>query len=185
MQVIGSENSGGADNQQESLSSEEQRFWFLAGLVEGEGSVHLSLKKHPTARYGIYVQPEFFVYQHKSRIKLLEMTMEFFGIGRIKPKPGNPDVLVYSVISRVAIAGAIVPFLEKCMRFSARAEDYSRFIAAVRLLEGGFHSTREGLASLVELAYSMNMEGKQRRVALDDLLGRILRGHTPHTLKSE
>jgi hypothetical protein len=48
-----SDNSVGADDQQESLSStEERRFWFLAGLVEGEGSVTLSIKAHPTKRYG-------------------------------------------------------------------------------------------------------------------------------------
>jgi hypothetical protein len=182
MQMIGSENLGGADNQQESLSSKERLFWFLAGFVEGEGSVHLSLKKHPTARFGIYVQPEFFIYQHKSRKQLLEMAQEFFGTGRIKPKHGNPDVLVYSVPSRKAIVKTVVPFLERCMRLSARTPDYSRFVAAVRMLEAGVHKTPEGVVSLVELAYSMNMEGKQRRVPIDDLLGRILRGHTPHAL---
>jgi hypothetical protein len=33
-----SENLGGADNQQESLSSEERRSWFLAGFVEARGA---------------------------------------------------------------------------------------------------------------------------------------------------
>jgi LAGLIDADG endonuclease len=182
MQIGGSENSGGADNQQESLSSEEQRFWFLAGLVEGEGSVHISLKRKPTARFGLYVQPEFFIYQHKSRLKLLEMAKEYFGTGRIRPKPGNPDVLVYSIISRTATARVVVPFLERCTRFSARTEDYYRFIAAIRLLEAGLHNTPEGLVSIVELAYSMNMGGKQRRVPIEEILDRILRGHTPHAL---
>ena len=171
---------GGADNQQESLSSEEQRFWFLAGLVEGEGSVHVSLKRKSTARFGLYVQPEFFIYQHRSRLELLEMAREFFGTGRIRPKPGNPDVLVYSIISRTATVKAVVPFLKRCMRFSARVEDYHRFIVAVRLLEAGLHNTPEGLVVLVELAYSMNMGGKQRRVPIEEILGRILRGHTPH-----
>jgi LAGLIDADG endonuclease len=177
---MGSENPVSADNQQESLSSKEQKFWFLAGFVEGEGSVHISLKKHPTARFGVYIQPEFFIYQHRSRIALLEMAKEYFQTGRIKPKPGNPDVLVYSIHSRKAIVDKVVPFLERCMRFSARAEDYSRFVRAVLSLESGFHETEEGVAALVQLAYSMNMEGKQRRVPIDDFLGRILRGHTPH-----
>jgi LAGLIDADG endonuclease len=164
MQTDGSENLDGAGNQQESLSSEESLYWFLAGFVEGEGSVHLSLKTHPTARFGVYVQPEFFIYQHRSRRQLLEMAQAYFGVDRIKPKHGNPDVLVYSVPSRKAIARAVVPFLERCMRLSARVEDYSRFVAAVRLLEAGVHKTPEGVAILVKLAYSMNMEGKQRRV---------------------
>jgi LAGLIDADG endonuclease len=138
MRAVGSKNLGGADNQQESLSSEEQRFWFLAGLVEGEGSVHLSLKRKPTARFGLYVQPEFFIYQHRSRLALLEMAQEFFGTGRIRPKPGNPDVLVYSIISRAATAGVVVPFLQRCTRFSARSEDYCRFNAAIYFAGGWF-----------------------------------------------
>jgi LAGLIDADG endonuclease len=176
---VRSENPVGADNQQESLSSEERRFWFLAGLVEGEGSVTLSIKAHPTKRFGYYVQPEFFIYQHRVRRQLLEMAQEFFGTGRIKPKPGNPEVLVYSVMSRGVLAARIVPFLERCREFSARGDDYAKFIAIVSLLEAGFHRTPEGLAAIIELGYSMNMAGKQRRIPLGDILDRILRGHTP------
>ena len=62
---------------------------------------------------------------------------------------------------------------------SRRVSDYEAFIAAVRLLDAGLHNTREGLAFIVELGYSMNMAGKQRRVPLQDVLDRILRGHTP------
>jgi hypothetical protein len=83
---MGSENLVSAGNQQESLSREERKRWFLAGLVEGEGSVTLSIKQHPTAGFGVYVQPEFFIYQHKLRRSLLEMAVEYFGAGGIRPK---------------------------------------------------------------------------------------------------
>jgi hypothetical protein len=179
MSVVGSENPIGADNQQERLSRETEQLWFLAGLVEGEGSVHVALKAHPNCRLGVYVQPEFFIYQHRSRLELLEMAKDFFGSGRIRPKPGNPDVLVFSIVSREPISAKVVPFLRRCMRFSSRSRDYEAFIAAVRLIECGLHRTPEGLACIVELAYSMNMEGKQRRVGKQALLERILRGHTP------
>ncbi|MBC7098936.1 hypothetical protein H5T52_07435, partial [Candidatus Bipolaricaulota bacterium] len=56
---------GGA-NQQERLSKVEAKRWFLAGLIEGEGSFCVSIKQHPTARFGYYVDPEFFIYQHRS-----------------------------------------------------------------------------------------------------------------------
>jgi LAGLIDADG DNA endonuclease family protein len=177
MRSAGSDNPDSAGNQQERLSTPEQRFWFLAGLVEGEGSVHLALKAHPTTKLGVYVQPEFFIYQHRARAQLLEMAQEYFGTGRIKPKVGNPDVLVFSIISRRPLSSTVAPFLERCMRFSARSEDYATFIAALRLLEAGFQRTPEGLTHLVELAYSMNMGGKQRRVDKQVLLDRILRGH--------
>jgi hypothetical protein len=79
----------GADNQQERLSSREQRRWWLAGFVEGEGSVCVSIKRHRTAAFGYFVQPEFFLYQHRNRRILLEMAAEEFGSGTIFPKPGN------------------------------------------------------------------------------------------------
>jgi hypothetical protein len=107
------------------------------------------------------------------------MAQEYFGTGRIKPKHGNPDVLVYSIMSRRVLAARVVPFLERCRQLSARCDDYEKFIAVVALLESGFHRTPEGLAAIIELGYSMNMNGKQRRVPLEDILDRILRGHTP------
>jgi hypothetical protein len=176
-----SENLGGADNQQESLSSEEQRCWFLAGLIEGEGSVHVSIKRHPAHRLGYYFQPEFFIYQHRLRRKLLELAMEFFQVGRIRPKQGNPDVLAYSVVSRLAITERVVPFLRTYMRYSARTHDYETFGRVVDLMNRGVHREPCGLARIARLAYSMNMKGKQRRMALDEILDRILRGHTPDT----
>ena len=182
---MSSNSSAGAGNQQERLSSEERRFWFLAGLVEGEGSVTLSIKKHPTARFGYLVQPEFFIYQHRCRRELLEMAHEYFQAGRIKPKYGNPDVLVFAIMSRPALVRSVVSFLEACLEFSARRSDYESFLSAIYLLETGFHKTPEGLASIVELGYSMNMGGKQRRLPLNDILDRILRGHTPDTPRPE
>jgi hypothetical protein len=178
---MGSEKLVSAGNQQESLSSEERKRWFLAGLVEGEGSVTLSIKQHPTAGFGVYVQPEFFIYQHKLRRSLLEMAVEFFGAGRIRPKPGNPDVLVFSIISCPVLAASVVPFLRGYMEVSARRRDYELFCEAVELCIVGARKTRQGILRLVDIAYAMNMNGKQRRIKHEDLVDRILRGHTPDT----
>jgi hypothetical protein len=178
---MGSEKLVSAGNQQESLSSEERRRWFLAGLVEGEGSVTLSIKRHPTAGFGVYVQPEFFIYQHVLRRALLEMAVEFFGAGRIRPKPGNPDVLVFSIISCPVLAARVVPFLRSYADLSARGRDYELFCEAVELCVAGARRTRQGILQLVDMAYAMNMNGKQRRIKHEDLVDRILRGHTPDT----
>jgi hypothetical protein len=174
-----SENPVGAGNQQERLSSEEHQGWFLAGFVEGEGSVHLALKRRPTSRFGLYVQPEFFIYQHRLRRELLEMAQRYFRAGRIRPKPGNADVLVFSIISRPDIVGKALPFLERFTAHSARRADFERFARAARLLDAGAHRTSDGLREIVSLAYAMNMNGKQRRIPLADILDRIPRGHTP------
>ena len=59
--------------------------------------------------------------------------------------------------------------------------DYETFGLVVDLMNRGVHREPCGLARIARLAYSMNMKGKQRRMALDEILDRILRGHTPDT----
>src|SRR5215216_189073 len=125
---MGSENPGGAGNQQERLSSQEQRRWFLAGVVEGEGSVHGAVKAHRTVPLGFFVQPAFSITRHRCRRPLLEMAVEEFLGGRSTPKPGNEAVLVYAIHSRSLLQARVVPFLQRYMRFSARVGDFTRFM---------------------------------------------------------
>jgi LAGLIDADG endonuclease len=78
---VRSENPSSAVNQQERLSYHEQRNWFLAGLIEGEGSLCVSIKEHKTSRFGYLIDPEFFIYQHKIRRGLLELAGSVFETG--------------------------------------------------------------------------------------------------------
>ena len=173
------DNPTSAGNQQESLSSEEQRRWFLAGVIEGEGSVYVGIKSHPTVPLGFFVQPGFSITQHRVRRSLLELARDEFGAGTIYPKPGNESVLVYSIHSRSVLSTVVGPFLGRYMRFSARRDDFGRFRDILGLFAQGAHRQPAGLAQIVEIAYAMNLNGKQRKRPLEVVLDRILRGHTP------
>jgi len=140
------------------------------------------VKRHAAAAFGYFVQPEFFLYQHRNRRSLLELAAEEFGSGAIFPKPGNETVLVLKVSDRQVLRDAVVPFLRDYMRFSARVVDYEIFAAAVDLVCEGRHRTREGIVELVTLAYTINGNGRNRRVPQSEVLDRILRGHTLNAL---
>jgi hypothetical protein len=101
----------GADNQQERLGSTASASWFLAGFVEGEGSLCVSIKRHPTCRHGYYVDPGFFLYQHESGRALLELAQATFGSGRIYRKSGSDAVLVYEVSSTAILRERVNPVL--------------------------------------------------------------------------
>ena len=173
------DNPTSAGNQQESLSSEQQRRWFLAGVIEGEGSVYVGIKSHPTVPLGFFAQPGFSITQHRVRRSLLELARDEFGAGTIYPKPGNESVLVYSIHSRSVLSTVVGPFLGRYMRFSARRDDFGRFRDILGLFAQGAHRRPAGLAQIVEIAYAMNLNGKQRKRPLEVVLDRILRGHTP------
>jgi len=64
------------------------------------------------------------------------------------------------------------------MRFSARVADYEIFATVVDLACQGRQRTREGIAELVGLAYTINGNGNNRRTPQSEVLDRILRGHT-------
>ena len=144
----------------------------------------MSLKRHPTAAFGYLVQPEFFLYQHRKRRALLEMAAEEFGSGSIFPKPGNPDVLVLKITHRRVLQSVVVPFLRHYMPFSARVVDYEIFARAVDMVNHGWQRSVEGIVELVRLAYTINGNGKNRRVPQQVVLDRILRGHTLDTATS-
>jgi hypothetical protein len=171
----------GADNQQERLGSTESASWFLAGFIEGEGSLCVSIKRHPTCRHGYYVDPGFFLYQHESGRALLELALATFGSGRIYPKSGSEHVLVYEVSSMAALRERVIPFFERyVVPFSCKKETYVRFKEIVEMMERKEHLRDDGLAEIVRKVYSMNpaSKGRARLRPLDEVLSRILRGHT-------
>jgi hypothetical protein len=174
-----------AANQQESLSIHEKKCWFLAGLIEGEGSLCISIKKDEPRKLGYLVQPEFFIYQHQVRRGLLELAQEVFGTGGIRPKQGNEDVLVYSIISRRIIVGKVIPFFERYMAFSHKVRDFQLFRDIVMAMEQKRHFDPQGLVKIAESAYQMNMAGKQRRRPIGEIVERILRDYTPNPLLLE
>lgn len=173
----------GAGNQQERLSHAEEVKHFLAGFIEGEGALCVSIKHHPTSPFGYLVDPEFFLYQHTSGRRLLELAREVFGTGRIWPKPGNPKVLVYGVHSQRSLAEKVIPFFERyVVPFSCKRVTFERFREIVEMIERKEHLIAEGLIRIVEKAYTMNPDskGRQRLRTLDEVCERILRGHTPN-----
>ncbi len=173
-----------AGHQQERMPVAEQKRWFLAGVIEGEGSVCVSLKEHPNARFGLYVDPEFFIYQLQDYRPLLEIALQVFGTGRIFPKPGNERVLVYAITNRRSLAEKVVPFLRKYMKYSPRKQIYATFCEIVEQMERKEHHTAEGLKGIIEKAYRLNptAKGKARKRSLEEATGRILRDHTPDPL---
>ena len=176
------DNPSSAANQQERLSVHEKRCWFLAGLIEGEGSLCISIKKHEPLKFGYLVQPEFFIYQHQIRRGLLELAQGVFEHGSIRPKQGNEDVLIFSIISRRIIVSRVLPFLERYMAFSFKTLELRLFCEIVMAMECKRHRDPLGLVEIVQKAYQMNMAGKQRRRPIGEITERILRDYTPNPL---
>lgn len=176
-------------NQQERLSQTSRPWlitepakWFLGGFIEGEGTLVVSMKYHQASKFGVLVDPEFFLYQHQSGRPLLELAQQTLGTGKIFAQHGNPQVLVYGVVSRRSLVEKVVPFFERyVVPFSSKREAFEGFKEILQRMDHKEHQTPEGLCRIVRIAYTMNpnSKGKPRLRTLEEVCERILRGHTP------
>lgn len=86
---------------------------YLAGFIEGEGSVNVGIKKNETSKFGFYIDPEFSVTQHINGMSNLYLVLTFFQTGRIRHKTGSNATFVLTIDNRVSLEDKVVPFYEK------------------------------------------------------------------------
>lgn len=92
--------------------SEEDRS-FIAGFIEGEGSINLSAKKLATAKYGLIIDPEFSVTQVVNGIETLHAVMSCLKAGKLRHKSGANATLVVTIDNKQSISAKVIPFLKK------------------------------------------------------------------------
>jgi hypothetical protein len=66
----------------------------------------------------------------------------------------------------------IIPFFERYPLLSRKREDFTKFREIVLMMQQRLHRTDGGFRRIVELAFSMNKRGKQRRYRLEDVLAK-------------
>ena len=167
---MSSKNPSGADNQQgrpHGLPPE-----YVAGFVDGEGCFNVSIRPHPTVRYGskCVIGHVFQIYQHRDEIELLRQFMDHFGCGRITSKGPQSSVMTYAVSARMDLVTKVIPFFELYQLRSGKKDDFLKFRDIVLAMSRKEHLTRDGFRKIVTLAFAMNKHGKQRRYTLEEIL---------------
>lgn len=144
---------------------------FLAGFVEGEGSMSLAVSVNEKFKYGINIQPIFNVTQHKNGLDILNSFKELFESGSIVEKSGSPEIYVYTVKGYKHIIKSVLPFLETYVcPFSCKMAEFTIFKQVVLASSEGKQRDKESLIELVKLTYSLSGKGKNRKRSLSEIL---------------
>ncbi len=173
------DNPSGADHQQGRPQLDALTPDYVAGFIDGEGCFSVSVHPHPTVRYGTrwLIAPCFRTYQHRDNAAILEKIREFFGCGGIAAKGPNSTVMTYSVYRRSDLESVIIPFFEQHPLRSRKQEDFLKF-RGHRLDDAEQqHRSNDGFLKIIELAFSMNQRGKQRRYTIEEVLRNPQRLH--------
>ena len=112
----------------------------------------------------------FQAYQHRDNVGILEDLREFFGCGSLVPKGPKSSVVTYSVHARRDLESVIIPFFERHPLVSKKRLDFLTFAKIVRMMRQKEHLTDAGFRRIVELAFTMNQHGKQRKYRREEIL---------------
>ena len=136
--------------------------YYLAGFVDGEGSFSVAIIKHPMYKLGWMINPCFQVYQHEKHRNILELFRYVFKTGTIYRKYGIHPVLNFSIDSRRNIIEKVIPFFDK-YPLVVKGKTYQIFRSIIIAMERKEHFSIEGFKRIVDLAYTMNQQGKGRK----------------------
>jgi LAGLIDADG endonuclease len=172
--VYASDNVTGADNQQERL----RVAGWITGFVDGEGCFTVPIHRNPTSSVGWQVQPQFVVVQGASSVKALEALRDYFGCGRINAnlrRDNHREPLYRYIVRRfVDLDEIIVPFFQNHRLWTAKRENFEKFVEVLELMKRRRHLATDGLLEIASIVETMN----QRKPSS---VRRILRDHTPAT----
>jgi hypothetical protein len=160
-----------ADNQQE-----RPGIWlgyYIAGFVDGEGSFHVAVQKSKNVKLGIQVIPEFHVSQNANRTATLEIIKKILDCGYIKPnhrtrENDRSNVLV--VRNHNDLAQKVIPFFKKHSILSSKKYDFDKFEKIVSMIGSKKHLKRNSLKQILRIAFSMNENGKYRKIKYSQVI---------------
>ena len=133
---------------------------YLTGYADGEGCFCVSFSKSNRHRFGWEIRPSFSISQNGDRAEVLQLYLERFGCGSIRPDRSD-KTLKYETRCIADLMNHVIPHFEQYPLLSSKREDFKRFAQVCRLMHAGLHLTEEGFGEIVQLASKIN-RGKRK-----------------------
>lgn len=146
---------------------------FFAGFIEGEGSFSVSAKKSPSAKFGVYLDPEFSITQHVNGSSHLFRCLCLFRTGVIRHKNKSNATLVYRIDNRETLKQKVIPYIKEYVNPNACDAKKERFACWCQLLDsfeqGAHHDFNTFLYEIGPLWDAMRMQKGQANESFKSL----------------
>ena len=120
---------------------------YIAGFLDGDGSIYVQARKNDTYRYGYQVAPAIVFFQSAKTEKLFREFHEFLNLGLMrKRKDGVMEVTVGRIAEIMQLIAIVKPYtrlkkkqlalLEQILRAKEAVEDEKTFSNLLRLIDG-------------------------------------------------
>ncbi len=120
---------------------------YIAGFLDGDGSIYVQAKKNDTYRYGYQVAPAIVFFQSAKSEKLFREFHEFLGLGLMrKRKDGVMEITVGRLAELLQMIEIVKPYtrlkrkqlalLGQILRAKQEVKDQKGFAGLLKLIDG-------------------------------------------------
>lgn len=140
---------------------------YILGFSDGEGCFTLHIWKREKNSFGLNFTPSFSISQNTHSRKVLDEIQEFFQCGFVRK---DRKTHKYEVRDLKNLEQKIIYFFQQNILRTQKKQDFLVFCEICNLLKNKAHSDLPGVRKLIDLAYSMNQKGVNRRKSKKQLL---------------
>ncbi len=95
------------------MSISKNNWAYLAGFLDGDGSIYVRVKPNKTYRFGFQIAPTIAFFQSEKEIKKIEKMQKYYKLGYLrKRKDGIIEWIIGDEFSIKLLLNKVIPFLK-------------------------------------------------------------------------
>ncbi len=137
---------------------------YIAGFLDGDGSIHIRLKPNETYRFGFQVAPSIVFYQSSKEIYFLNDIKKLLNIGYIRERnDGMSELVIGDIESMLYLVDILLPYLRLKKK---QAKLFQKILLVKKSIKCAkdFYSMCRKIDSFEKLNYSKNRKQNSKRV---------------------
>jgi hypothetical protein len=152
---------------------------WISGFTDGEGSFQVNFTFRQKLKFGIDIQLVYSIAQNRKSENVLIELQKYFNCGYIT-KNKFDNCTYFRVKKRNDLGLIIIPFFKKYPLFTTKSNDFEKFVEIYNLTKNGEHLNPNGISNIIQIAYSMNSLGKNRKYSEEQLLSHVRKNTKRH-----
>ncbi len=137
---------------------------YIAGFLDGDGSIHIRLKPNETYRFGFQVAPSIVFYQSSKEIHFLNDLKKLLNIGYIRERnDGIVEYIIGDTESMLYLIDSILPYLRLKKK---QAKLFQEIFCIKKSINSAkeFYSMCKKIDSFEKLNFSKNRKQNSQKV---------------------
>ena len=134
---------------------------YLSGFADGEGCFSVTFNRSKRHKFGWDIRPSFSISQNSDRAEVLNLFLEVFGCGTIRPDRSD-RTLKFEIRSVEQLVRIVIPHFRVFPLRSSKQNEFLIFAEICELMVKKNHLNKNGFDGIRQKAAYLNMYAKKK-----------------------